>query len=213
MVDCCDPGGYDEVFDDGFARRMAKRYRRRGLSRPSRAIVSFLTERGLEGATVLEIGGGVGEIHVELLRRGAARATNLEISKNYEQEAESLLEAAGLRGRVDRRFLDVAQEPDEVEPADIVVLHRVVCCYPDHERLLGAAASKAGRVLVFSHPPRNAVTRAALWLENQRRKWKGETFRSFAHPPGEMMAVLKQAGMRGTYRWRGFGWAVVGLER
>ena len=42
--------------------------------------------------------------------------------------------------RVDRRLLDIAAEPERVEPADIVVLHRVVCCYPDYERLLTAAA-------------------------------------------------------------------------
>lgn len=175
--------------------------------------MSFLTERGIEGASVLEIGGGVGEIQVELLRRGAARATNLEISTNYEPEAVELLERSGLRDRVDRRLLDIAQAPDEVESADVVVLHRVVCCYPDYARLLGAAASKAGRLLVFSHPPRNPVTRTVLWWENLLRRLKGDTFRTFAHPPVAMLAVLDQAGLRGTYRWRGFGWCVVGLER
>ena len=50
MADCCEPDGYDEKFSDRFARRVARRYRRRGLSRSSRAIVSFLTERGIEGA-------------------------------------------------------------------------------------------------------------------------------------------------------------------
>ena len=92
MADCCEPDGYDQTFSHRFARRLAKRYRRRGLSRSSRAIVSFLAGRGIDGATVLEIGGGVGEIQVELLRLGAARATNLEISTNYESEAARLLE-------------------------------------------------------------------------------------------------------------------------
>src|SRR4051794_41485032 len=60
------------MFDGRFARRMASRYRRRGLDRTARRMVDLLAESGLEGATVLEIGGGVGEIHLELLRRGAA---------------------------------------------------------------------------------------------------------------------------------------------
>lgn len=213
MADCCGPNGYDAEFDSRFARRLSRRYRRRGLSRSSRAIVSFLAERGVEGASVLEIGGGIGDIHVELLRRGAARATNLEISPSYEDEAAQLVERFGLQGRVDRRSLDIARHSDAVEPADIVVLHRVVCCYPDHERLLAAAASKAERLLVFSHPPRNVVTRAAFWLDNMVRRMKGETFRTFTHQPAEMRAVLTRAGMRGAYRWRGFGWTVVGLER
>ena len=213
MGDCCEPDGYDGVFSDRFASRAARRYRRRGLSRSARAIVSFLTERGIEDATVLEIGGGVGEIQVELLRHGVSHATNLEISTNYEEEAAELLHGTGLQGRVDRRLLDIAQQPDDVDPADVVVLHRVVCCYPDYEKLLGAAAGKAGRLLVFSHPPRNRVTRGLLWWENFWRRRKGDPFRSFAHPPAAMLGVLTQTGLRPTYRWRGIGWHVVGLER
>ena len=62
MGACCEPDGYSAMFSDRFARRLARRYRRRGLSRSSRAIVSFLTERGITGASILEIGGGVGDI-------------------------------------------------------------------------------------------------------------------------------------------------------
>ena len=92
-----------------------------------------------------------------------SHATNLEISTNYEAEAAQLLEGSGMQSRVERRLLDIAQQPDDVESADVVVLHRVVCCYPDYEKLLGAAAGKAGRLLVFSHPPRNLPTRGLLW--------------------------------------------------
>ena len=119
------------MFSGRFARRTARRYRRRGLSRSARALVGFLADRGIDGATVLKIGGGVGQVQVELLRRGAARAVNLELATSYEAEAAQLLKSSGLGGRVERRFLDIAQSPGEVEPADVVVLHRVVCCYPD----------------------------------------------------------------------------------
>lgn len=103
----------------------------------------------------------MGEVQVELLRRGASKVTNLEISTNYEAEAARLLEASGVADRVTRRFIDIATSPAEVAPADVVVLHRVVCCYPDYERLLSAAADHAHRLLVFSYPPRNLVSRAS----------------------------------------------------
>ena len=74
-------------FDERFARRLANRYRRRGLDRTSRRLVAFLEGQGVEGATVLEVGGGVGEIQLELLKRGAARTVNLELSPAYEEEA------------------------------------------------------------------------------------------------------------------------------
>jgi hypothetical protein len=67
-----------------------------GLNATSSRMVDYLSDRGLEGVTVLEIGGGLGEIQLELLRRGASTVTNLEISTSYEAEAEQLIEQSGL---------------------------------------------------------------------------------------------------------------------
>ena len=213
MSGCCDHEAYDEVFDDRFASRVARGFRRRGLDRTRRRVVDYLGDHGIEDATVLEIGGGIGELHVELLRRGARMATNLEISSGYEQEAARLLQQAGLSDRVTRRFLDVAVAPDEVEPADIVVLHRVVCCYPDFERLLTAASQHARRLLVFSHPPRSPLTRALIGLDNLGRRLRHNGFRAFAHSPDAMVATVEANGLGLRHRRRGLMWSVVGFER
>jgi hypothetical protein len=100
-----------------------------------------------------------------------------------------------------------------VEAADIVVMHRVVCCYPDYERLLGAAADHARRALVFSYPPRNAPSRAFYGLFNLVMRLMGRGFRGFAHPPGAMLAVLESRGLRRTYEHHGRIWQVAGHER
>jgi 2-polyprenyl-3-methyl-5-hydroxy-6-metoxy-1,4-benzoquinol methylase len=211
--ECCDRDGYQATFSDRFARRMARRYGRRGLNTTQERLVGFLTAHGIEGATILEIGGGVGEIQVELLRRGAGSVTNLEISSSYEDEARSLLERSGMAERVTRRLLDIATASDDVERADVVVLHRVVCCYPDYERLLGAAGGHARRLLVFSHPPRNAVTRLVIGWDNLLRRLRRNDFRAFVHPPEAMIAVLQAQGLTPSYRHHGLSWDVVGLER
>ena len=213
MSGCCGPEGYDQVFTDRFARSVARGYRRRGLDRTRRRIVDFVGDRGLEGATVLEIGGGVGELHVELLRRGARTATNLEISAGYEHEAARLLEQTGLVDRVTRRMVDIAVAPDDVPQADVVVLHRVVCCYPDAERLLAAASRHARRVLVFSHPPRTLLTRALIGLENLGRRIRGHAFRAYVHSPDAMVAGVEASGMVLRHRHRGLTWTVVGFDR
>jgi magnesium-protoporphyrin O-methyltransferase len=192
---------------------MAHRYRRRGLDRPARRMVEFLQSRGIDGATVLEVGGGIGEIQLELLKRGAQRTVNLELSPAYEQEAARLVREAGVEGRVERRFHDIAIEPEEVEPVDIVVLHRVVCCYPDYERLLAAAGDHAGRLLVFSHPPRNLISRSFVAAQNLGFRLLRREFRTFAHPPPAMLAVLEEHGLRPTFTHRGLPWQVAGLER
>ena len=213
MAGCCDPRGCDRMFGARFARGRATRYRKRGLDATARAIVELVAQRGVEGATVLEIGGGVGEIQLELLRRGAASATNLELSPGYEPEAAALIEDAGLGGRVHRRLIDIATDPAAVEPADIVVLHRVVCCYPDVANLLGAAADHARSRLVFSHPPRNAVSRAVVATQNVLFRAVGRDFRTFAHSPDAMLAVLAEHGLQLRAAHRGRVWQVAAVSR
>jgi 2-polyprenyl-3-methyl-5-hydroxy-6-metoxy-1,4-benzoquinol methylase len=213
MPGCCDPSGYADVFGGRFARHRARRYRRRGLDRTAGRMVDFLTRHGVAGSSVLEIGGGVGEIQLELLRLGAARATNLELVDGYDAPALDLAEEAGVSERVERRVVDIAAEPEAVEPADVVVLHRVVCCYPDYERLLGAAADHARRLLVFSHPPRNVASRGLLGAQSLALAMTGKGFRAFTHPPAAMIGVLTDAGLRSAYQHHGAIWQVAGLER
>jgi 16S rRNA G966 N2-methylase RsmD len=213
MASCCNPRGCDDFFGRRFARRMAKRYRKRGLDKTERQMVAFLEERGIEGATVLEVGGGVGEIQLELLKRGAARSVNLELSAAYDDEARRLVAEAGLEGRVERRLHDIAVDPDAIEAADVVVLHRVVCCYPDYQRLLAVCAAHAQRLLVFSYPPRNAASRAVIRMQNLGLGLMRKEFRTFAHPPSAMLAVLREGGLDPAFAHRGLAWRVSGLTR
>jgi 2-polyprenyl-3-methyl-5-hydroxy-6-metoxy-1,4-benzoquinol methylase len=213
MGGCCDHDDYQSVFSTRFARRQSRRYRRRGLTPAAQGIVDFATAQGIVGATVLEIGGGVGHVQVELLRRGASHVTNLELSQNYEPEAARLLEQAGMTERVTRRFLDIAQEPDVVEPADVVVLHRVVCCYPDYARLLKVAAGHARKTLAYSHPAANLVNRMQFGAENVYRRLTRNDFRAFIHPPNGMIRAAESDGLTVAHRSQAWDWDVVGLAR
>ena len=213
MASCCDPRGCDRFFGRRFARRMAARYRKRGLGTAERSIVEYLEGEGLEGATVLEVGGGVGELHVELLKRGAAHAVNLELSPAYDEEAARLLAETALEGRVERRLHDIAVDPDAVEPVDVVVLHRVVCCYPDYERLLGAAAVHARRALVFSYPRRNAISRAIIAAENAFFRLSGRSSACSRTRRRRCSRVLGEHGLAPRFAHEGFAWQVQGLAR
>jgi len=201
------------MFSHRFAQHVANRYRKRGLDKTAGRMVDLIARNGVQGATVLEVGGGVGEIQIELLKRGAVRATNLELSPAYETEAQRLLAEHGLTDRVERRMLDVATDPDAVEPADIVVLHRVVCCYPDYVKLLTAVADRTRRQLVFSHPPRNALSRAVIAVQNLLFRMSRREFRVFAHPPAEMLGVLTSRGLRADAMLRRRLWQIASAVR
>jgi 2-polyprenyl-3-methyl-5-hydroxy-6-metoxy-1,4-benzoquinol methylase len=212
-VSCCPPKGYTTLFSKRAARWDAKRYRRRGLDETAQEMVEFLRERGVEEASVLEIGGGVGAIQVELLKAGAEHATNVELSPEYEEAALELVHESGLDGRVERRLGDVVQQPDLAGPADAVVMHRVVCCYPDYEALVGAAAERARRYLVMSFPRPRWAIRAVVGAVNavaQLLRWE---FRSWVHPPQALVAAAERRGLSLAGESRGRIWQVAALER
>ena len=212
-MDCCSGLGCEDFFDEKLARRDARRYRRKGIDGTAREIVDFLTGRGVEGASVLEVGGGTGTLQLELLRSGARRAVNLELSRGYDGAARELAEEAGLADRIERRVVDIAERPDEIAPADVVVLHRVVCCYPQPERLVGAAAAHAQRLLVLSFPRRNAVSRLVVWAANLLVRLRGGSFRAYVHEPDAIRASAVGSGLRGVHEHRGRVWHVAAFER
>jgi len=213
-MDCCPEGdAYEAEFSRDFARSTAQRYLRRGLSRLARRMVDFVQARGIADASVLEIGGGVGYLSVELLRRGAATATNLELSPNYEDEASQLVARYGLAGRLTRRRLDIARDPAAVAPADVVIFHRVVCCYPDSVALLRGAGGRARSLLVMSYPTANPLTQLVLQIENWRNRRAGRGFRGYLHDPAAMIATLEGTGLRLATEHRGPLWSMAGFER
>ena len=191
MSGCCQPGGYKRLFGAKRARLDAGRYRKRGLGGTSRRLVELAGD--VSGATVLEVGGGVGAIELELLAAGADRATNVELSGEYEEEAEKLLVERGLRERVDRRVADFVTEP--VEPHDVVVMHRVVCCYPDVDRLVGLAAAHTRRRMVLTYPRERPWTRAGIAAINLFMRISRSDFRAFVHPVARMKAAAQQEGL------------------
>jgi 2-polyprenyl-3-methyl-5-hydroxy-6-metoxy-1,4-benzoquinol methylase len=213
VSDCCSPKGYRWVFSERYARGEANRYRRRGLDRTSQRIVDFLRQRGVEGRTVLEIGGGVGGIQIELLKAGAARALSIELTPTYEAAARELLRDTGLADRVERRVSDFAESASEVESADIVIMNRVICCYPDMPRLAGAAADHAGEILVMSYPMSRWWTRLGLLIANSMLSISRREFHIFVHPPKRILATSESRGLRTVLDQPGLLWTVAALQR
>lgn len=213
MSDCCSPRGYRWVFSEQMAARDARRYRRKGLDGTSQRIVDLVKAQGVEGRTVLEVGGGVGAIQIELLKAGAARAISVELTPTYEGVAGELLKEAGLTDRVERKVMDFAESGGEVPDADVVIMNRVVCCYPDMPQLAGAAADHARQLLVISYPKFAWWTRLGLGAANLMLWATRREFHIFVHRPEDIVATSKRHGLKPTLDARGFLWTVSALRR
>ena len=195
------------------ARNEAKRYRRSGLDRTSRRIVDFVKAQGVEGRTVLEVGGGIGAIQIELLKAGASSAVSIELSPTYEEVAHELLREAGLSDRVERKVMDFVEADGQVPAADVVIMNRVICCYHDMPRLAGAAADHAQHLLVMSYPRGSLWIRAALALMNFVLWITRRGFHVFVHPPMQIVATAERHGLAPALDQRGLLWTVSALRR
>ena len=201
------------MFSRRSAQSEARRYRRNGLDPTSRRIVEFLKQYGVAGLTVLEVGGGIGAIQIELLKAGAIRAVSVELTPTYEEAAGELLREAGLEDRVQRSVMDFTRAGVEVEAAGAVVMNRVICCYPDMPKLAAAAASRTQKVLVMSFPRDTWWMRLGLALANFGLWVTRRQFQIFVHSPDQILAVAKEHGLRTTLNRPGFVWQIAALER
>lgn len=210
---CCTPSGYRTIFGSKAAEREARRYRRRGLPGSARWLADSLVGAGIRERSVLEVGGGVGGLQIELLEAGAARTMNVEIIDTYERAAEALIAEHDLGGRVERRIADFGAVAAETPPADLVVLHRVICCYPDADVLMDSACASARERVAVTIPRESAWIRLGVTVINGWLRLRRIGFRTFVHPLDPMLAVAGRRGFRVAERQHGTVWQSFILER
>jgi 2-polyprenyl-3-methyl-5-hydroxy-6-metoxy-1,4-benzoquinol methylase len=202
---CCSRYCAAEVqFDGKVAERDLRRYRHRGATGITKLMLTEL--RRWQGAEMLDVGGGIGVISMELADSGMATATVVEASPAYLEVARN--EVGARYGSRPTQFVlgDFSAVANTLMDADVVTLDRVVCCYPDAEALLRSAAIRARRLVAFSYPRDRWYMRVTTALQNWWRRLKGNPFRTFVHPPRRMAAVLEAAGFvriarQGTFVW------------
>jgi magnesium-protoporphyrin O-methyltransferase len=176
-------------------------------------MIASVSVGALDGMRVLEVGGGIGGVQAELLAIGADRGEVVELVPAYEPYARELARETGLEGRTSFRILDILEEPDAVEPADIVVLNRVVCCSPDGVDLAAAAARLTRQTLVLSFPRDVIWVRAGISLLNASLRLRRSPFRAYVHRPNALFAAANSAGLRVAEGSHGAFWQWAALER
>jgi hypothetical protein len=185
----------DKTFGEGDARASLKGYHRRGPAAQTKEILKAVRSRGLKDATLLDIGGGIGVIHHELIGETVSSATHVDTSSAYLKAAEGEASRRGHAGRVAFMHADFMELAPTLPQTDIVTLDRVVCCYPDFHALLTAAAGRSKRLLAMSYPREVWYTRAAIRLINFVQSLRRDPFRVFVHPIMQMDSVLAAGGM------------------
>jgi magnesium-protoporphyrin O-methyltransferase len=210
---CCHCQGADDFFSDRRARKELKKYRRKGPDKSTRLLLEGIVSRGVEGASVLDIGGGVGVIQHELAARGAAEIYSADASQAYLATSRAEAEERGYAERARYLLGDFVEIAPDVEEVDIVTLDRVVCCYPDMPTLVEASASKARRVYGLVFPRDRWPVRAVIAGINLMNALRRSSFRVFVRPPEEIDRTVRAAGFEPRYSALTFVWHVAVYAR
>ena len=208
-VNCCPSGNsaFDRQFDARHAEGDLREYRRNGPTGLTRDLIEALSAGGIEGRTVLEIGGGVGAVHHELLRAGADAAVDVDASRAYVLAAREESERQGHADRVEYRVGDFVALADVIEPADVVALDRVICCYAHMTALVDRSAALAKGRYGLVYPRYTWLGRVAIALINLRFRMTRSPFRSYLHRTADVDAILVDHGLvrslhRTTLLWQ-----------
>ncbi len=214
-MDCCSPGDspFDRQFDARHAAGQLRAYREKGPAAMTRALIEALAAGGIEGQTVLDIGGGVGAVHHELLRSGAAAAVDVDASRAYVRAAREEAERQGHASRVHYIIGDFVALADEIGPADLVALDRVICCYGDMAALVGRSATLARRRYGLVYLRDSWLSRVGVVFENARFRLSRSPFRTYVHRTAEVDALLVAHGLVKRLDRRTLIWQLAIYER
>ncbi len=214
---CCRPGeinDLDNFFDPQTAQDDAQRYLKKGLDRRGQKLIAYLPAQAGQPLSVLDIGCGAGGVHLELLRRGVARtAVGVDASSAYLAAAQANAAKLNLSEAVTYLHRDFARSPAEFAPADVVILDRVVCCYPHLALLLGAAAQRAQRFLALSFPVEAWWLRWPFFLFDAGLTLFRSRYHPYLHPHAQILSIAQAAGLSLVHRDRNWWWQIMVFAR
>jgi SAM-dependent methyltransferase len=203
--DCCSLD-YDVHFDAENARGDLLEYRANGAGGATRRLLDALISEGIEGASVLDIGGGVGIVELELLEAGAASSVDVDASGPYLAVAESEAAERGFGDRTAYRYGDFVAIADQIEPADVVTLDRVICCYHDVRSLVSHSARHARRLYGLVYPRDRWWNRMGIWLMNMATRISRSDYRAYVHSEKLVDQLIREAGLELRYHHAGRVW-------
>ena len=210
---CCEEDlatiGYDGLSADADLER----WHSGQLNSATKELIEIVRAQGIAGAKLLDIGAGVGAVHISLLEAGAATAVDVDASREFLSVARAEAERRGLSARVDYRYGDVVELAPELPPSDIVTMDSVICCYPYLAALLEAAVRSRPRVVGITYPRDVWWMRAFMRLANATFWVRRIPGRYFIHRHTDVNRLMADAGYANVHEGGTRPWRVVLYRR
>ena len=185
---------------------MVRRYRRRGLEAVQRKLLEGLTTAGVTGASVLEIGCGTGELQRRVLAAGAASAVGIDMAGGMIEQARAAAEREGLQESAAFLVGDAVERAAELQPAALVVLDKVLCCYPEIDHLLAMSLQRTQRLYAVVVPRPHWLVAAVWRVAIAVFKLLRSTFHPFYHDWQRTASAISAAGFHRIFAAHTLAW-------
>jgi magnesium-protoporphyrin O-methyltransferase len=200
MSTCCPHAQSASRLFSFFAKRYRKRFGKRGFEPSQDQLLKGLESAGYRDSDLLEIGCGVGHLHQTLLERGARSAVGVDLAPRMLAEARDLAVQRGLAGRTEYVEGDFIDLKDQITPADITLLDKVVCCYPDADTLVHRSLEKTGRVYALIYPRDRGFVRLMMGLGAFLLWLIRSSFRPYVHDPQQIEEWITEKGFHKKFQ-------------
>ncbi len=212
MSTCCQRA-YDKEFDRSKAEKELRQYQANGLKKSSRPLRDILEGLPLQGSSLLDIGGGVGALTFELIKRGVSRSVYVDISSPYVQTFREEVERRLLETQVNSLQGDFLQVHPQIAPVDLVTLDKVICCYENYEDLIRYSSAKAKHWYAFTLPRHRWWVRWGQGIYQAANRLLGRSFTTYVHPTARIEEILQQAGFQKRRQSVRFFWTTMLFEK
>lgn len=205
-MNCCCSANPAGKFFDKEAKKWAKKYRKKGLEKITKMMLSGIEELGIDGKTILEIGGGVGGAHRKLLHDGASKVYATELSQEMLTAADDFAKEENLVDKVEYIFGDIVEMNGDVPEVDITMHDKVICCYEFSDALLDYTLNKTKNIYAFVMPRdkfRVEIAFRLLTIISKIFRWE---FHPFIHPVQPILDKVESAGFNLRYENTTFIW-------
>ncbi len=202
-----------KTFFSKYAGMYARKFRRRGLERTQKLLAEGIRKEGFRGRQVLDIGCGVGALHLTLLKEGAAKSTGIDMSEGMIESARAFSRDMNLADQTDYIVGDFVELAGTLGEADITLLDKVVCCYEDVDALVETSASKTKKLYALSHPKENLLTKIAFKGHIAIAKLFRWKFHPFWHDWTKLKNDVLQSGFDLVYSEATLTWQVLVFKR
>jgi len=216
MADCCQHSFTSEKtgrFFSKHSRRYARLFRKGKLEKIQKYLLEGIHKERIEGKTILDIGSGVGSLHLTLLQEGAEHATGVDMSEEMLKHARTFSQKLSMEQKTFYINGDFVEHADSITNADITILDKVICCYEDYERLIQSSADKTSLLYAVSIPSNTFLMKFIFKTEISIAKLFRAGFHPYWHNWNAVQEFITTQGFSLIYSNSTIAWKALVFKR